>query len=93
MGAKRLGLKIEAKRLGGKRLGGNVLGPKRLVAILVKADTWLGRDLTKCVYEQMGKGITTTVPAWCVSAHASFVFKIDSRKTQCLLIALNKMQL
>ena len=35
----------------------------------------------------------TTVPAWCVSAHASFVFKIDSQKTQCLLIALNKMQL
>ena len=30
-GAKRLGLKIEAKRLGGKRLGGNVLGSKRLV--------------------------------------------------------------
>ena len=26
-------------------------------------------------------------------AHASFVFKIDSPKTQCLLIALNKMQL
>ena len=41
----------------------------------------------------MGKGIMTTVPAWCVSAHASFVFKIDSQKTQCLLIALNKMQL
>ena len=40
-----------------------------------------------------GKGIMTTVPAWCVSAHASFVFKIDSQKTQCLLIALNKMQL
>ena len=43
-----------------------------------------------CLY---GKGIMTTVPAWCVSAHASFVFKIDSQKTQCLLIALNKMQL
>ena len=41
----------------------------------------------------LGKGIMTTVPAWCVSAHASFVFKIDSQKTQCLLIALNKMQL
>ena len=41
----------------------------------------------------VGKGIMTTVPAWCVSAHASFVFKIDSQKTQCLLIALNKMQL
>ena len=27
----------------------------------------------------------TTVPAWCVYAHASFVFKIDK--------ALNKMQL
>ena len=40
-----------------------------------------------------GKGIMTTIPAWCVSAHASFVFKIDSQKTQCLLIALNKMQL
>ena len=40
-----------------------------------------------------GKGIMTTVPAWCVSAHAVFVFKIDSQKTQCLLIALNKMQL
>ena len=40
-----------------------------------------------------GKGIMTTVPAWCVSAHASFVFKIDSIKTQCLLIALNKMHL
>ena len=40
-----------------------------------------------------GKGIMTTVPAWCVSAHASFVFKIDSQKTQCLLIALDKMQL
>ena len=40
-----------------------------------------------------GKGIMTSVPAWCVSAHASFVFKIDSPKTQCLLIALNKMQL
>ena len=40
-----------------------------------------------------GKGIMTTVPAWCVSAHASFVFKIDSQKNQCLLIALNKMQL
>ena len=40
-----------------------------------------------------GKGIMTSVPAWCVSAHASFVFKIDSQKTQCLLIALNKMQL
>ena len=39
-----------------------------------------------------GKGITTTVSAWCVSAHASFVFKIDRQKTQCLLIALN-MQL
>ena len=35
----------------------------------------------------------TSVPAWCVSAHASFVFKIDSQKTQRLLIALNKMQL
>ena len=35
----------------------------------------------------------TTVPAWCVSAHASFVFKIDSKKTQCLIIELNKMQL
>ena len=34
----------------------------------------------------------TSVPAWCVSAHASFVFKIDSQKTQCLLIAINKMQ-
>ena len=34
MGAKQLGLKIEAKRLGGKRLGGNVLGAKRLVTIL-----------------------------------------------------------
>ena len=45
---------------------------------------------TTCLY---GKGIMTTVPAWCVSAHASFVFKIDSQKTQCLLIALNKMQL
>ena len=42
---------------------------------------------------RMGKGITTSVPAWCVSAHASFVFKIDSQKTQCLLIALDKMQL
>ena len=42
---------------------------------------------------QIGKGIMTTVPAWCVSAHASFIFKIDSQKTQCLLIALNKMQL
>ena len=30
-GFKRLGLKIEAKRLGGKRLGGNVLRAKRLV--------------------------------------------------------------
>ena len=40
-----------------------------------------------------GKGIMTSVPAWCVSAQASFVFKIDSQKTQCLLIALNKMQL
>ena len=40
-----------------------------------------------------GKRIMTTVPAWCVSAHASFDFKIDSQKTQCLLIALNKMQL
>ena len=30
-GAKRLRLKIEAKRLGGKRPGGNVLGAKRLV--------------------------------------------------------------
>ena len=39
------------------------------------------------------KGIMTTVPAWCVSAHVSFVFKIDSQKTQSLLIALNKMQL
>ena len=28
-----------------------------------------------------GKGITTTVPAWCISAHASFVFKIDRQKT------------
>ena len=42
---------------------------------------------------EYGKGIMTTVPAWCVSAHASFVFKIDSQKTQRLLIALNKMQL
>ena len=42
---------------------------------------------------RLGKGIMTTVPAWCVSAHASLVFKIDSQKTQCLLIALNKMQL
>ena len=40
-----------------------------------------------------GKGIMATVPAWCVSAHASFVFKIDSQKTQYLLIPLNKMQL
>ena len=39
------------------------------------------------------QGITTTVPARCVSAHASFFFKIDRQKTQCLLIALNKMQL
>ena len=31
MGAKRLGLKIEAKQLGGKRLGGKRLGAKRLV--------------------------------------------------------------
>ena len=31
MGAKRLGLKIEAKRLGGKRPGGNVMEAKRLV--------------------------------------------------------------
>ena len=50
-----------------------------------------------CVYVSIpdyhGKGIMTTVPAWCVSAHASFVFKIDSQKTQYLLIALNKMQL
>ena len=30
-GAKRLGLKIEAKRLGGNDQGGNVLGAKRLV--------------------------------------------------------------
>ena len=30
-GAKRLGLKIEAKRLGGKRPGGKRLGAKRLV--------------------------------------------------------------
>ena len=37
-----------------------------------------------------GKGIMTSVPAWCVSAHASFVFKIDSQKTQCLLIALKQ---
>ena len=44
-------------------------------------------------YIRNGKGIMTTVPAWCVSAHASFVFKIDTQKTQCLLIALNKMQL
>ena len=27
-----------------------------------------------------GKGIMTTVPAWCVSAHASFVFEIGSQK-------------
>ena len=40
-----------------------------------------------------GKGIMTTVPAWCVSVHASFFFKIDSQKTQSLIIALNKMQL
>ena len=31
MGAKRHGLDIEAKRLGGKRLGGKRLGAKRLV--------------------------------------------------------------
>ena len=34
MGAKRLGLKIEAKRLGGKQLGGNVLGTKRRVTFV-----------------------------------------------------------
>ena len=46
----------------------------------------------KCA--KIGKGIMTTVPAWCVSAHASFVFKKKTaKKTQCLLIALNKMQL
>ena len=51
----------------------------------------LKSSLALCEY--VWKGIMTTVPAWCVSAHASFVFKIDSQKTQCLLIALNKMQL
>ena len=53
----------------------------------------VGLKYTHTIALKKGKGIMTTVPAWCVSAHASFVFKIDSQKTQCLLIALNKMQL
>ena len=39
------------------------------------------------------EGDNDNCPRIGVSAHASFVFKIDSQKTQCLLIALNKMQL
>ena len=36
LGAKRLGSKIEAKRLRGKRPGGNILGAKRLVTVQVR---------------------------------------------------------
>ena len=40
MGAKRPGLKIEAKRLGGKRLGGKRLGAKRLVTVCYMVDIY-----------------------------------------------------
>ena len=50
LGAKRPGLKIEAKRLGGKRLGGNVLGAKRLVTIFKDGLEFESLSTPLCLY-------------------------------------------
>ena len=71
---------VRSKAYGGSAVDYSLL-PLFVVAVVGGVRSLFCYSVPCVLYSvAIGKGIMTTVPAWCVSAHASFVFKIDSQK-------------